>query len=53
MTATETITGISIWSAATGGSVYWDVSLTSSQTVNNGDTLTLQTCTLAIGTLSV
>lgn len=53
MTATETITGISIWSAVTGGSVYWDVSLTSSQAVANGDTLTLNTCTLGIGPLSV
>lgn len=53
MSTTETITGISIWSAATGGNVYWDVPLAAPQTVNSGDTLTLQTCTMAVGPLSV
>lgn len=53
MTATETIVAISVWTASTAGSPLWDVALTSSQAVNNGDTLTLQTCTLSIGPLSV
>lgn len=53
MTATETIVAISIWSAATSGVPLWDVALTSSQAVNNGDTLTLQTCTLSLAPLSV
>jgi hypothetical protein len=53
MTATETIAAISIWSASTGGTVYWTAPLTSSQAVNNGDTLTLNTCSLSIAPLAV
>jgi hypothetical protein len=53
MTATETITAISIWTAATGGLVLWDCLLAASQAVSNGDTLTLNTCGLSLGPLSV
>jgi hypothetical protein len=53
MTATETIVAISVWTAATSGLPLWDVALTASQAVNNGDTLTLNTCGLSIGPLSV
>lgn len=53
MTATETIVAISIWTASTGGSPLWTVPLTSSQGVANGDTLTLNTCSLSVGPLSV
>ena len=53
MTATETIVSVSVWTAATGGLPLWDVALASSQAVGNGDTLTLDTCGLSIGPLSV
>lgn len=53
MTGTETIVAISIWSASTGGVPYWTAPLTASQAVNNGDTLTLNTCSLSIGPLAV
>jgi hypothetical protein len=53
MTASETIVAISVWSASTGGVMLWDVALTSSQAVNNGDVLTLNTCTLTITPLAV
>jgi hypothetical protein len=53
MTATETIVALSIWTAATGGLVLWDVALSASQAVNNGDTLTVNTCGLSIAPLSV
>lgn len=53
MTATETIVAISIWTASTGGLPLWTVALTSPQAVNNGDTLTLNTCSLSVGPLSV
>lgn len=53
MTATETIVAISIWTASSAGSMLWDVALTSSQAVNNGDTLTLNSCSLSIGPLAV
>lgn len=53
MTATETIAAISVWSALTGGVLYWTAPLTSSQAVANGDTLTLNTCSLSIGPLAV
>lgn len=52
MTATETIVAISIWTTSTGGQPLWTVALTSSQAVNNGDTLTLNTCSLSVGPLS-
>jgi type IV secretory pathway TrbD component len=53
MTATETIVALSIWTAATGGLPLWTVQLTASQAVNNGDTLTLNTCSLSVGPLAV
>ena len=53
MTTSETIVAISIWTAATSGSPLWTVQLTSSQAVNNGDTFTLNTCTLSVTPLSV
>jgi hypothetical protein len=53
MTGTETIVAISVWSTATGGVPYWTAPLTSSQPVVNGDTVTLNTCSLSIGPLAV
>jgi hypothetical protein len=53
MTTTETIAALSVWTAASGGLPLWTVQLASPQTVNNGDTLTVNTCGLSIGPLSV
>jgi hypothetical protein len=53
MTASETIVAISVWSAATGGVPYWTAPLTTSQAVSNGDTVTLNTCSLSVGPLAV
>lgn len=46
MTATETITHISLWDAASGGNFLESATLTASKNVTNGDTLTLTTLTL-------
>jgi hypothetical protein len=40
MTATETITHISVWSASTAGNFHWSAALTASKAVVNTDTLT-------------
>jgi hypothetical protein len=53
MTTTETIVAISVWTASTGGLPLWDVALSAPQSVANGDTVTLNTCGLSIGPLSV
>lgn len=45
---TETISHISYWSAATAGTFQGSFALTTSRTVNNGDTLTLSGCTRGI-----
>ena len=47
MTATETISHISLWDAATSGNFLWSVALTASKSVINGDTLSLSSLTLA------
>jgi hypothetical protein len=52
MTTTETITDISVWSAATSGTFYWSAPLAVSKTVANGDTLTLNTCGLSLSPLA-
>lgn len=41
MTATETITHISVWDASTSGNFLWSAALSSSKSVVNLDTLTL------------
>lgn len=46
MTATETITHISLWDAASGGNFLESATLTASKNVTNGDTLTLTMLTL-------
>ncbi|WP_405490515.1 hypothetical protein [Nocardia sp. NBC_00511] len=43
MTATETISHISLWDASTSGNFLWSVQLTSAKSVVNGDTLTQTT----------
>ena len=47
MTATETISHISLWDASTAGNFLWSVALTTSKAVINGDTLSLSSLTLA------
>jgi len=47
MTATETISHISLWDASTSGNFMWSVALTASKSVINGDTLSLTSLTLA------
>lgn len=45
---TETISHISIWDNVSAGSVLWTGSLSSSKTVNNGDTLNITSLTAAL-----
>ena len=52
MTATETITHLSVWSSPAGGSFYWSTELPSPITKNSGETLTLNACQLTIGPLA-
>lgn len=47
MTATETISHISLWDASTSGNFLWSVALTASKSVVSGDTLSLTSLTLA------
>lgn len=47
MTASETISYISLWSASTSGTFYWSIPLTTARTVSSGDTLSLTSLTLA------
>jgi hypothetical protein len=49
MTATETVSHISVWSAATGTAQFqFSVPLTVSRAVNSGDTLNLSTLSLGL-----
>lgn len=43
MTATETISHISVWDASTAGNFLWSAALTTSKSVVNTDTLTFTT----------
>lgn len=52
MTASETITDISIWDAAAAGNFLWSAQLAVAKAVANGDTLTLNTCTLSLAPLA-
>ena len=52
MTATETISHISLWDAATSGNFLWSVALTASKSVINGDTLSLTSLTLAFSPIA-
>jgi hypothetical protein len=52
MTATETITNISVWSASSGGTFYWSAALSVNKSVTSGDTLTLNTCGLSLSPLA-
>jgi hypothetical protein len=52
MTATETITHISIWSASTAGTFIASGALSASKAVNSGDTLTFNTLTASLTPLA-
>lgn len=47
MTATETISHVSLWTASSAGTFLASGALTASQAVNNGDTLTFNSFTLS------
>ena len=52
MTATETITHISVWDASTAGNLLWTAALTTSKSVVNTDTLTFTTLGVALTPLA-
>lgn len=52
MTATETISHISVWDASSGGNVLWTAQLASAKSVVNGDTLTLTSLILSFAPLA-
>ena len=52
MTATETISHISLWDASTAGNFMWSVALTASKSVISGDTLSLTSLTLAFSPIA-
>lgn len=52
MTATETISHIAVWSAATGGTFLWSAALTTPKAVVNTDVLTLNSCAVSIAPLA-
>lgn len=52
MTATETITHISVWDASTAGNLLWTAALTTSKSVVNTDTLTFTTLGVSLSPLA-
>lgn len=48
MSATETVSHISVWDAATSGNFLWSAELTVAKSVGSGDTLTLNSCGLSL-----
>ena len=52
MTATESISHISIWDASTSGNFLWSAALSVTKSVQSGDTLTLTSCGLSLGALA-
>ena len=44
----EVVTHISVWGASSAGTFYYSAALTASKTINTGDTLNLNTLTVAI-----
>lgn len=47
MTATETITHVSVWDASTAGTFLMSMALTTSRSVVNGDVLTINSVTIS------
>ena len=52
MTATETISHISVWDAVTVGNLLWTAALTTPRAMLNGDTLTFVTLTVSFTPLA-
>lgn len=52
MTATETITHISVWSASSAGTFYWSAALSASKSVVNTDTLTFTAVGVSLSPLA-
>lgn len=52
MTATETITHISVWDASTAGNLLWTAALTTSKSVVATDTLTFTTLGVSLSPLA-
>lgn len=52
MTASETISHVSVWDAATSGNFLWSAELTTSKAVVNGDTLTLTALSVSLTPLA-
>lgn len=52
MTTSETIAGITLWSASTGGTFYDSIQLTTARPVVNTDTLNLNTLSITLATLA-
>jgi hypothetical protein len=48
----EVLSHISVWGASSGGTFYYSVALSSSKTVNTGDTLQLSALTVSIAPLA-
>jgi len=53
MSASETITHISVWTASADGTFLWSAELTASRVVNTGDTFTLTACGLTLSPIAV
>lgn len=53
MTATETITHISVWDAVTAGNILWTAALTTAKSVVNTDTLTFNTLGVSLAPIAV
>lgn len=51
-TSPETVTDVSVWSASSAGTFYCSVPLTSSKTVQTGDTLTLSSLSISLSPLA-
>jgi len=48
MTSTEVVSHVSVWSAASGGTFLWSAQLAVAKNVGSGDTLTLNSCGMAL-----
>lgn len=44
----EVVTNVSFWDASSAGNCLWTATLSSSKTINTGDTFTLSSCSLTI-----
>jgi type IV secretory pathway TrbL component len=51
-TSPETLTDISVWDASSAGTFLYSIQLTTSKTVQTGDTLTLTSCSVSLAPLA-